>query len=125
MASDYIAIIDVEISDPWDFGTAHGTGPFQGCLIKFFASQEYGADKLGVVKLDEPLDFQNMRYEYLLVQSRHVDTQVAEIENGKRVLCNLSAISEASTNATDPLIASRNDPKSTVLVGSVTRRKNA
>ena len=115
--------IELEISDPWDFGTVHGTGPFQGCLVKFFESGAYDVDKLGVAKLDTALDFQNVHYEYLLVQSRHADVHIVEIESGRTVLCNLSAISETSANAEDPLVASKNDPKGVVLVGSVSSRK--
>jgi len=114
--------IELEVSDPWEFCTVHGTGPFHGLLIKLFTSMEYGADKLGVVKLDTPLYFHGMQYEYLLVQSRHADVHVVELENGRTICCNLSAISETSANLGDPLVASRNDNKAVVLVGSIALR---
>ena len=120
--SDHEARIEIEVSDPWEFCTVHGTGPFHGRLIKLFTSEEYYSDKLGVAKLDTPLDFKGMQYEYLLVQSRHADVHVAEIENGRTVCCNLSAISKTSANLADPLVAARNDNKAIVLVGSITRK---
>ena len=119
--ADHEVRIELEVSDPWGFCTVHGTGPFHGRLIKFFASEEYDADKPGVAKLDTPLDFQGMQYEYLLVQSRHADVRVAEIENGRKVFCNLSPISETSANAADPLVASRSGHRAAVLVGSIIR----
>jgi len=116
--------VEIEISDPWEFGTTHGTGPFGGRLTKVFSSEEYSGGKLAVLKLYTFLDFNGVRYKFLLAQARHTDSSVADIDDGKTVLCNISAISEKSFTATNPLISSRDDPHATGLVGSVARRKN-
>jgi hypothetical protein len=115
--------IEIEISDPWEFSSSHGTGPFQGRLMSFFESEAYGMDKLGVAKFDTLLDCQGGRCDHLLLQSRYVDFPIVEVENGNNVICNLSAISEASAQGTDPMSASQNDPSSVVLIGTVTYRK--
>lgn len=122
---NYIAAVELEVSDPWEFGTVHGTGPFYGKLVKLFSSKVYCGDKLAVLKLNKSLDFKAVRYEYLLAQARHTDASITELENGGKVRCNLSAISEGSANANDPLVASREDPRAPGLVGSVSWQKEA
>lgn len=117
--------VELEVSDPWEFGTAHGTGPFHGRIIKVFLSEVYSGGKLAVLKLDTSLNYKTIRYEFLLIQARHTDTSVVDIEDGGKVLCNLSVISARSANATDPMIASRDDPHAPGLVGSIVYRKDA
>lgn len=119
MPSEFGNIIDLEISDPWEFGTVHGTGPFRALLVKFFTSSTYECDKLGVAKLDVSVIFKGKTYEYILMQSRHTDVGIEELKRGNTILCNLLAISENSADSSDPLEASKNDPKATILVGSV------
>jgi hypothetical protein len=123
--SIYNMEVAIEVSDPWEFGTAHGTGPFDGHLMKLFSCKEYNGDILAVLRLDTPLDFKGMRYEFLLAQARHTNVSVADIENGNQILCNISAISKQSAAAVDPLISSKDDPHAIGLVGSVVRKKKS
>jgi len=64
--------VEIIVSDPWDFGTAHGAGPFKACLT-CAASDPNRAMKgtAAVFKLEETRMFRDVKCEYFVAQTRH------------------------------------------------------
>ncbi len=112
-------VLEIEVSDPWEFGKVHGTGPFSAVFLRTFSSKAYTVAELGIAQLLEPLEFDGMVYEYLLLQPRHLESSLEQMEKEHEVPCNLSRISDKSASSPDPLLVSRQEPESTSLVGTV------
>ena len=57
--------VSVFISDPWEFGTACGTGPFKGRVA------DATTDQL-IIALTSPINYQGKTFTTVIARSRHV-----------------------------------------------------
>jgi len=79
------------ISDPWEFGTECGTGPFNGTLID--TGTERIADvevERALVKLDLPIKYSNASYILAICHVRHEGESLDDLEAGGLVSVNIS-----------------------------------
>ncbi len=99
--------VAVHVSDPWEFGTAHGCGPFPGRVV---AVDSVAA--ILFVELDLPLEFEGVRWQVLACSARHVGTPLTAL--GKEcVSCSfLAAVGQGDSWRMPP----RGSPH---LIGSV------
>ena len=82
------------ISDPWDFGTACGVGPFAGTLTDFgtvrIAEQNI---QRAVVTLDRPINYSSTNYFSAICQVRHEGASLDGLEaGGFRVSINITLL---------------------------------
>jgi len=93
--------VAVMVSDPWEFGTAHGVGPFTAKVVKT------GKDESGLLKallrLDVPIVFEGVRYEFIVAESRAVSHPIEGLAHGSSAFCSMTAISSDQANSSKPL----------------------
>ena len=95
--------INVVVSDPWEFGTLHGTGPFTGKILKVGVDPSNSERQSALIQLDMPLVFEGVQCEFFVANSRHVDESLQDILNGSSVVCNLTRISQDHASSSNPL----------------------
>ena len=83
------------VSDPWDFGTQYGTGPFPGEIIAT-------TNEAWLLKLPEPIRYQNTEFSYLVVTARHVGTSLSEVSKTSAVPVNMTPIPPEKAKTEDP-----------------------
>ena len=96
--------IKITVSQPWDFGTMHGTGPFAGQIL-FVGSDPNRSEKraAALVKLDKPLLFEGVTCEFFVAQPRLKNQSIETITSGAPVECGLTCISTERARSADPL----------------------
>ena len=88
--------VEVMVSDPWDFVTAHGAGPFFGKITHVETAAV-------LVHMDVPLQDANRAYEYVVAVSRLEVDDLADLAvRGACVGCNLVGISAEAAQAESP-----------------------
>ena len=112
--------IRLTVSDPWDFGTVNGCGPFSGELLRIIVSSKYAESAVAVVKLEKSLYYKSSQYEYLFLQPRLRGIEIKEIAAGSAVPCNMTAITARCAKAIDPL-ASWEGVGEEVLIGDISK----
>lgn len=66
--------VALSISDPWDFGTECGTGPFTGTIARI-------DDEHIVVWLDDPISYRGRALRIAVVRARHADERVGSVRS--------------------------------------------
>ena len=96
--------IKITVSEPWDFGTMHGTGPFAGQIL-FVGSDPNRSEKraAALVKLDKPLLFEGVTCEFFVAQPRLKNQSIETITTGGSVECGLTCISTERARSANPL----------------------
>ena len=74
--------VDLFISDPWDFGTVCGSGPFSGEITQF-------DERHILVGLDCPISYQGITYFSVLCAVRHTGVTVRAMRAGRDMHMNL------------------------------------
>ncbi len=92
----------IMISDPWEFGTENGCGPFEGSLLKT-------DDGSTALRLDKPLTFKNISYEHLVVTSRYDVDLVRELQMGNESAANFAPVGKDGTI----------EPQASGLIGTI------
>lgn len=93
------------VSDPCDFVTAHGAGPFRGQILKagtISARSGWSKSLSFLIRLDSPLVFENEAYEYLVASPSHLGEQITDILKGAPVHCGFVRIAEDRAISTSP-----------------------
>lgn len=72
----------ITISDPWDFGSACGVGPFHGRIA------DAGPQKLLII-LDTPIQYSNENYSSATCQVRHAGVSTHDLAAGDPVSFNI------------------------------------
>ncbi|MCX6013532.1 MAG: hypothetical protein NTV30_09030 [Chloroflexi bacterium] len=92
--------IIIIVSDPWDFVTKNGSGPFRACIL---TSNKDESDRLrALIKMDIPIIYNNLRYEYLIAESRYYQPAIDEIINGGKIPCSLTVIPYEKATSQSP-----------------------
>src|SRR4051812_3327762 len=94
MANDLVGMhVGIVVSDPWEFGTAHGSGPFDAEIIQAGPNpNRRGKDIAALVRLKLPLQFEGTDCEYFVAQVRHEGTTMDVLRDGRPVHCNLTRV---------------------------------
>jgi hypothetical protein len=77
--------VALEISDPWDFGTEVGTGPFFGLISD-------AVNERVLVGLEDSLEYMNQAYTRVICEVRHEGVTAAELEHGARLHVNMTLL---------------------------------
>lgn len=75
------------VSDPWEFCTAHGPGPFVSTIV----TQE--GDEYLLVKLDAPIAWRDVDILMLVAATRHAGVSFARLVYGATVACDFLGLS--------------------------------
>lgn len=62
--------VHLVVSDPWEFVSAVGSGPFAGQIV---ATEGAGQVERALIRLDRPLDYAGNVVEYLIATPRHTN----------------------------------------------------
>lgn len=81
------------ISDPWDFGSACGVGPFLGQLRDL-------DDERMLVVLARPISYSNAVYESAICRLRHEGTSTDELRGPARIPINITLLPTKIMNFT-------------------------
>jgi len=73
--------VAISVSDPWEFGTHCGVGPFPGRVV------EQRPDVVAV-KLDLPLSYAGKRLTSVVIRARHLSDSLAALGKGKELAAN-------------------------------------
>lgn len=94
--------VEVTVSDPWEFGTQHGTGPFAATVLRA-GRGETGQEAL-LLRLRAPLAYRGVNCEYLVASPRHTSGSLSALTaGGGAVSCGFTVIGEERAAAPDPL----------------------
>ena len=66
--------VALSISDPWDFGTECGTGPFTGTIARI-------DDEQFVVQLDHPISYRGRVLRIGVVRARHIGERIGSVRS--------------------------------------------
>jgi hypothetical protein len=94
--------VNLIVSDPWEFGGEHGTGPFSGRILQVASESSGDEDASVLFRLDDPPTFRGERYEYLIGTPRLEKDKLENLVSGARVNFNFIRISEDKASSVAP-----------------------
>lgn len=83
--------ISIMLSDPWDLGEALKWQPLRGELLQI-THDEHGGKAL--IELDERIIYRSFVCRYVVASPRHKGSEIGELQNGKKVFCAMTGISD-------------------------------
>lgn len=91
--------IRMMISDPWDFGTECGVGPFMGRI-------DDADENRIMILLDHEINFSNQRYKRALCSMRHEGNKTSDLKKGREISVNIVLLASAkqSLNQIDEIV---------------------
>jgi hypothetical protein len=93
------AKVAILVSDPWDFVTEHGTGPFRATVLQLSDSDPGGSI---LVQLQNPLVYKGIRCEYIIVSPRYDGEDILSLASGKFLCCSLTQLPADRVDSADP-----------------------
>lgn len=82
--------IEIIVSDPWDFVTVNGSGPFLGKILETGTIQptsSWGSSSSLFIKLDKILVFRGVVYEFIIASPRYKENEIESLIEGKIIDC--------------------------------------
>lgn len=92
--------ISIMLSDPWDLGEALKWQPLQGELLQI-TRDDHGGKAL--IELNESISYRDSVYRYVVASPRHKGSQIAELQDGKKVFCAMTGISDEQAKSSDAM----------------------
>ena len=75
------------ISEPWDFGTEHGAGPFFAKVLKT-GNDYWVPSKIAILlQMDTPVIFNDVVCEYLVASTRFEKDDMLDVSKNKILNC--------------------------------------
>jgi len=94
--------VALRISDPWEFGTECGGGPFFGHLLDFGNKKILGVDvERALVGLDPPIKYQGASYSAARCDVRHEGTSFYDLNTESRIPVNITLLPAKVTTFSD------------------------
>ena len=90
----------VTVSDPWDLGEALKWQPLPGELVRIVRDGDGGR---ALIKFDRPIQYRGSICHYAVAAPRHEDGDIAMIEEGTKVDCALTCISDEQAQSSNPV----------------------
>lgn len=87
----YVQLI---VSDPWDFVTAWGSGPFKAWIVEI----DNSSPPRLLLKLERPIEYRDCRFEFLVASPRHTHDSLADLPDGRSI--HINALCAESGNIT-------------------------
>jgi hypothetical protein len=78
-----VKAIEIFVSDPWEFGTEHGVGPFR-CMM----SVSLRNDAWQKVLLSKPIEIEGKSCDAVWIKARHVSNSLADVFSGGEIAAN-------------------------------------
>ena len=98
--------VRIMVSDPWDWGSQFGCGPFFAQALKWEQSDDGRATSM-LLRLSEPRTFEDVDCEYFIARPRHENSRLEGIARGQEVECGMTRITEEQVNSDKPFDLSR------------------
>jgi hypothetical protein len=99
--------VNLIVSDPWEFGSQHGTGPFNGRILGVSFHCASNEDIAVLLQLDHPLSFEGQSVEYFVVTPRVEGDDLRSLADGALVFVSLTRITEEQACSNDPFNLTR------------------
>jgi hypothetical protein len=80
------------VSDPWEFGTENGTGPFPFEIVRVGDPAKPDERDSVLIRLLEPIRFRSTTWEFFAASPRHVGASIADLSAGRDIGWNLTGI---------------------------------
>jgi hypothetical protein len=80
--------VQLIVSDPWDFVTASGPGPYKARIVQIDSS----SPPQMLLKLDKPVEYRDNRWEFLVASPRHTDDSFSFLFSGRSIHINARCI---------------------------------
>ena len=106
--------VKLMVSDPWEFGTEVGSGPFYGVVERTKESDL-------LLSLEKPIRFRTVGCSHMLASPRHVGTGFDRLITGTQVPASLVLITKAVAEGPDPFSPER-WTRGAGLIGSIRLR---
>ena len=81
--------VSVVVSDPWEFGNAHGTRALGARVLR---RVPFGDSQAMVIRLDDPIEFDGLQYEYVLTTPRQGRDDLDADRHRESAFVNLTAM---------------------------------
>jgi hypothetical protein len=95
--------MSIIVSDPWEFGTVHGTGPFIAKVLQIGIDQYIPGKELLLLQLKTPLIYQDVTCEYFIASPRLEGGDIkALVAKGDEVYCSLIRIPAERATSKNP-----------------------
>lgn len=94
--------VTIVVSNPWEFGTAHGTGPFVGRVLKVGGAEDAPGRYLVLLQLYRPLDYKDVSCEYFIASPRLESGSFDSLAEEAGVDCNLTRIPTDRATSLNP-----------------------
>ena len=97
------------VSDPWDFVTACGSGPFKGVILGIRPNPRSHDTSL-LVRCDLPVAYEGETILCVLIESRLAGRSLDGMSNGEDIPCNVVPIDESRASPENPFDLSVQPP---------------
>lgn len=94
--------VSITVSDPWDFGTEHGTGPFAAKVLQAGSNYWVSGEDALLLQLETSLSYQGSTCEYFVATPRFEIGSLASLISGYKVECNFTRVPESRTTSANP-----------------------
>ncbi len=90
------------VSDPWDFGTIHGCGPFLGSIIVIEMENDGLSTKSILLCLNDSLLYRDKKCKYFIASTRHEGDTLDDLKKGKNLTIALTYIPDEQALSDNP-----------------------
>jgi hypothetical protein len=94
-------LVEIIVSDPWDWGTDVGCGPLAAKILKWKIGKDSQPMAM-LLCLLTPQVYKGMECQYFVASPRHVECHIEDVVRGKELACGLVHIPEAHATSSDP-----------------------
>lgn len=94
--------VTLTISEPWDFGTVHGNGPFAAAIVDVTPNHDSRGPRGLLVRLAKPLWYQGNVCEYMIATPRASGDDLGKLARNEGVSCGFVSISPRGAKSTTP-----------------------
>lgn len=94
--------VTVTVSDPWEFVTQHGSGPFAAAVVAVGRDTQDPERISLLLKLQTPISHADTSCEYLVALERAANDHFEHLHRGGTVDCALTQVPQERALAADP-----------------------
>lgn len=98
------------ISDPWEFGSECGTGPFEGNI----KDEDSGK---ALVRFDKAISYGGTNFSLCICSPRHQGKDISDILNGEKIAANMMLISAKVESLSD--VDQQSQYKTQAIIGTI------
>ena len=93
--------VHLVVSDPWDFVTANGSGPFEA-TVRELGGEPPGPCRTILFELAVPVPYEGSEYRILSASARYRGSSFEQLATGKSVACNVYGLKGNLSDAEGP-----------------------